>query len=127
MPACGAAMVALEGATELSSDGGRKRETQPAEPALSRASQKPPSSSGGRNRSGSREGNHSSFFSTALATGLDATRDSTGSGARPTSGSVRARAGAPWNESGNASGAGAELCSGSGRREKHGAGISRKY
>jgi len=27
MPARGAAMVALEGATELSSDGGRKRQT----------------------------------------------------------------------------------------------------
>ena len=67
------------------------------------------------------------FFSTAVATGLAATRDSIGSGARPSSGSVRARAGAPWNESGNASGAGAELCTGSGRREKHGAGISRMY
>ena len=67
------------------------------------------------------------FFSTAVATGLAATRDSIGSGARPTSASVRARAGAPWNESGNASGAGAELCSGSGRHEKHGARISRTY
>src|SRR5205814_10453666 len=59
VPSKGSAMVALEGATELSSDGGRKRETQPAEPALSPASQKPPASSAGRNRSGSREGNHS--------------------------------------------------------------------
>ena len=67
------------------------------------------------------------FFSTAVATGLAAMRDSIGSGARPTSASVRARAGAPWNESGNASGAGAGLCTGSGRREKHGAGISRMY
>ena len=67
------------------------------------------------------------FFSIALATVPDATKDSTGSGARPTSASVRARAGAPWNESGNASGAGAGLCAGSGRREKHGAPISRTY
>jgi hypothetical protein len=62
------------------------------------------------------------FFSTALATVLVATRDSIGSGARPTSGSVRGRAGAPWNESGSASSAGAALCTGSGRPEKHGAG-----
>ena len=68
-----------------------------------------------------------SFFSTAVATGLAATRDSIGRGARPTSGSVRARAGAPWNESGNASGAGAALCGGNGRPEEHGARISRTY
>jgi hypothetical protein len=67
------------------------------------------------------------FFSTAVATGLAATRDSIGSGARPTSASVRARAGAPWNESGNASGAGATLCNSSGRPEKHGARISPTY
>ena len=67
------------------------------------------------------------FFSTAVATGLAATRDSTGSGARPTSGSVRARAGVPWNESGNASGAGATQCNSSGRPEKHGARISPTY
>ena len=57
------------------------------------------------------------FFSTAVATGLAATRDSTGSGVRLTSASVRARAGAPWNECGNASGVGATLCNGSGRPE----------
>ena len=49
------------------------------------------------------------------------------SGARPTSASVRARAGAPWNESGNASGAGAAQCTGSGRFEQRGARISRTY
>ena len=67
------------------------------------------------------------FFSTVLATDPAVTRDSTGSGARPISGSVHARAGAPWNESGNASGAGATLCNSSGRPEHHGAGISRTY
>jgi hypothetical protein len=56
MPARGTAMVALESATELSSDGGRKRETQRTEPALSPASQKPPIGNAGRTGSGSREG-----------------------------------------------------------------------
>jgi len=50
-------------------------------------------------------------------------RDSTGSGVRPTSASVRGRAGAPWNESGNANGAGATRCNGSGRSEQRRAGI----
>src|SRR4051812_6186575 len=124
MPGRGEAMVALEGATELSSDGGRKRETQRAEPALSPTSQKAPIRNPGRSRAESCEGNHSKVFSTALAVVLAATRDLTGSGARPTSGSVRARAGGPWNESGNASDAGAGLCnSSSGRPEQQDARI----
>jgi hypothetical protein len=67
------------------------------------------------------------FFRPAVATGLAATRDSIGRGARPTSASVRTHAGAPWNESGHASGAGAAPCNGSGRTEQHGARISRTY
>ena len=43
------------------------------------------------------------------------------------SGSVRARAGAPWNESGSASGAGAAQRNGSGGSEPTQSGISRTY
>jgi hypothetical protein len=111
-------MVALEGATGLSSDSGRKRETQRAEPALSPAGQKPPASRAGRSGCGRCEGNHSEVFSTAPATGPAATKGSTGSGARPTSASVRTHAGAPWKESRNGSGAGATPCNVSGGSEQ---------
>lgn len=67
------------------------------------------------------------FFSTAVATGLAATRDSFGNGARPTSASVRALAGGRWNESGNASGAGSARCGGSERSEPVATPISRTY
>jgi hypothetical protein len=67
------------------------------------------------------------FFSSAVATGPAATGDSRGNGARPTSASVRAPAGGPWNESCNASVAGATPCGGSGRPEPTAARISRAY
>src|SRR5712691_3123896 len=103
----GAAMVAMEGPAELPGDRGRQRQTQRAEPALSRTSQKPSTSGTGRSSCGAREGNHQRFFSNAVAIAPAATKDSFSSAARPTSASVRAHAGAPWNGSGNASGAGA--------------------
>jgi hypothetical protein len=123
----GATMVALEGPAELSGDEGGQRQTQRAEPALSRASQNPPTSSAGRSSCGAREGNHRKLFSTAVATGPAATRASLGSVARPTSASVRAHAGARWNESGSASGAGAARRDSSGGSEPTLPEISRTY
>jgi len=113
----GAALVALESPAELSVDGVRPRETQRAEPALSGASPNPPTSSAGRSSCRAREGNHRKLFSTAVATGLAATRASLDSVARPTSASVRAHAGARWNESGSANGAGAARRDSSGGSE----------
>jgi hypothetical protein len=120
-------MVVLEGPAELSSDRGGQRKTQQTEPALSRASQKPPPSSGGRSSSGTREGNHQRFFPTTVATGLAATRDSSGRGDRRTSASVRAHAGALWSESGNANGAGAARYNGNGGSEPTLVEISQTY
>jgi hypothetical protein len=57
------------------------------------------------------------FFSTTVAIAPAAIRGSPNSDDRPPSGSVRARAGAPCNESGSASGAGAAPYSGSGTGE----------
>jgi len=50
VPASGTAMVALEGSAKLSDDGGGQRQTQRAEPALSRARQKAQTTSAGRSR-----------------------------------------------------------------------------
>jgi hypothetical protein len=127
VPASGAAMVALEGPAELSGNEGGPGETQRAEPALSGASQKPPTNSAGRSGCGASEGNHRELFSTAVATAPAATRASLDSVDRPISASVRARAGAPWNESGNASGAGAAVHDSSGGSEPAPPGISRTY
>jgi hypothetical protein len=102
MPAGGAAMVAVEGPAELPGDGGGQRKTQRAKPALSRARQKAARTSA----AGSREGNHQRFFSITVATGLAAMKDSHTWGDRSCGASVHARAGAPWNVSGNGSGAG---------------------
>src|SRR5262252_8304105 len=114
MPASGPAVVALEGPAQLSSNGGGQRKTQRTEPAVPRASEDPATGSAGRSRSGDREGNHQRFFSLTVVTGRAATRDSFPRGDRHSSVSVRVHAGAPWNESGNANGAGAGRCGSSG-------------
>jgi hypothetical protein len=67
------------------------------------------------------------FFSTTVATARAATRDSWRSGDRPSSVSVRARAGAPWSGSGNANGAGAAPSNRRGGSELRRAEISRTY
>jgi hypothetical protein len=123
----GATMVALESPAELSGDKGGQRETQRAKPALSRARQKPPANSTEGSGCGAREGNHRQLFSTAVATGLAATKASPGCVAHPTSASVRAPAGARWNESGSASGAGAGRRFSSGGSEPGLSEISRTY
>ena len=51
-------LVALEGSAGLPGEPGGQREAQPAEPALSGASQNAPASSAGRSGCGAREGNH---------------------------------------------------------------------
>lgn len=102
MPAGGAAMVAVEGPAELPGDDGGQRKTQRAKPALSRARQKAARTSA----AGSREGNHQRFFSITVATGPAAMKDSRTWGDRRCGASVHAHAGAPWNVSGNGSGAG---------------------
>src|SRR4051812_9836848 len=106
MPARRTAMVALESSAELSSDSGGQRQAQRTEPAPSRTGQNPPSNRVRSGGSGDREGNHQRLFSTIVATGRAAIRDSWRNGDRHTSASVRARAGALWNESGNGSGGG---------------------
>jgi hypothetical protein len=123
----GAVLVALESPAELSVDGVRQREAQRAKPALSGASQNPPTSSAGRRSCRAGEGNHRKLFSTAVATGPAAMRASLGSVARPTSASVRAHAGTRWNESGSANGAGAARRDSSGGSEPVLPEISRTY
>jgi hypothetical protein len=103
MPAVGAALVAVECPAQLSCDPGRQRKTQRAKPALSRARQE----AAGTGAAGSREGNHRRFFSTTVATGPAAMQDSRTGRDRRCGASVQALAGAPWNVSGNGSGAGA--------------------
>jgi hypothetical protein len=127
MPARRTALVALESAAELSSDGGGQRQAQRTEQAVPRTGQKPPTSNGRRGGSGDHEGNPQRFFSTIVATGRAATRDSSRNGDRHTSATVRAHAGAPWNESGNESGAGAAQGGGNGRVERTMTPISRTY
>jgi hypothetical protein len=105
MPASGAALVAVEGAAELPGNGKGQRKTQRAKPALSRACQK----AAGTRATGRREGNHQRFFSISVATGPVAMKDSRTSRDRRCGASVQTRAGAPWNASGNANGAGAGL------------------
>jgi len=114
-------------AAELSRDSGGQRQTQRAKPALPRTGQKPPTNSARRGGSGDREGNRQRIFSTIVATGRAAMRDSSRNGDRHPSATVRARAGALWNESGNGSGAGAARCDSSGRVEPTMAPISRTY
>jgi len=114
MQSSSTALVALESAAKLSIDSGGQRQTQQTEPALSRASQKPPARSPGRIDSGDREGNHQKLFSTTVATGQAATRDSLRNGDHRTNASVRVHAGALWNESGSGSGDGAAQCDRSG-------------
>ena len=127
MPASGAAVVAVEGAAELPGDSGGQRKTQWAKPALPRTGQKAETSSAARGRSGSREGHHSQFFSITVATGRAAMRDSTGNRDRRTGASVHAPAGAPWNEFGNASGAGARRRDSRGRERAKMAAIIPTY
>jgi hypothetical protein len=86
-----------------------------------------PTSNARRGSSGDREGNHPRVFSTKAATGRAAMRGSSRNGDPHTSASVRARAGAPWNESGNGNGAGAARCDSSGRVERTIAPISLRY
>ena len=124
MPARRTAMVALERPAELSSDSGRQRQAQRTEPTVPRTGQKPPTSNARRVGSGGREGNHPRVFSIIVATGRAAMRGSSRNGDRHTSASVRARAGALWNESGNGSGAGAGRRDSSGRVERTMAPIS---
>jgi len=102
MPAGGAALVAVEGPAGLPGDGGWQRKAQRAKPALSRARQKAARTSA----AGNREGNHPRFFSITVATGPAAMKDSRTWGDRRCGASVHARAGGPWNVSGNGSGAG---------------------
>ena len=95
LPARGTEMVALESAAELPCNQGGKRQTQPAEPAISRA--RPERPDGRKERR--REGNHSKLFSTTPATAPAAMKDLFISGEVPRNASVRAPAAAPWNES----------------------------
>lgn len=117
VPAGSAGVVAMEGPAEIPGDGGGQRETQRAEPAVPGARSKPQTSNAERSASADREGNQSRFFSTTIAIAPAATRALLSNGDHPPSGSVRARAGAPWNASGNASGAGGVPCSSSGTGE----------
>ena len=113
-----AAVVAPEGPAKVRGNGGGPGEAQRAEPALPRACAQPQAGSAGRDSCGGREGNQSRCFSGAVATAPTATKASPKSGDLPASGSVRARADAPWNGSGSASDAGAAPSSsgGTGRR-----------
>ena len=103
VPARGADLVTLESTAELSRHEGRKRQAQPAKPALSGTR---PEGPGGREER-RREGNHSKLFSTTPAIDPAATRDFCIGGEVPHSASVRAPAAAPWNEYGSANDAGA--------------------
>ena len=120
-------MVALESSAEVPGDGGGQKETQRAEPAVSRAGTRPPTGNAGGGTSAGGEGNHSKLFSIAVATGPAVTTGLPPSAGRPPGDSVRARAGAPWSGSGSVNGVGGASFSRSGGGEQSRREISRTY
>ncbi len=127
MPAGRAAVVALEGPATVPGDHDRQGETQRAEPPVPGARPKPPAGHAGTGVGGGREGNHSRFFSTTVATAPVAMRASQSSGDRRPSVSVRACASALWSGFGNVSGAGAAPSGSSGGGEPVAAQIGLTY
>jgi hypothetical protein len=105
LPGGGAAMVAVEGAATIPGDGGGQAETEWPKPALPRAGPQPETPRARGSWRG-REGNHSELFSSLVATGQAATRDSCASGAVPCNASARRRAGMRWSGCKSGSGAG---------------------
>ena len=127
VPAGGTEVVALESPAAVPDDGGRQRETQRTGPALPGARSKPKTRDTRRDSSGGREGNHSRFFSTTVATALAATRSSLNTGDHQPSGSAVMRADEPWSVSGSASNAGAAPSSKDGTGERTTTEISLTY